>query len=154
MAEVAAAIAVAARKPSTWRKSRSENAGPNHRSTNQARMIGSPMLQKPLNTEVARLRSLNTFAATVPIITPIASAGRARRPKAIRMPAAMPDAGQNIATSLGATSKESPSRDAKKYAMPIMTAPPAADNHALGPTGSAKYLVGRKNEIRRRHAAF
>ena len=53
----------------------------------------------------------------------------------------MPDAGQNIATSLGATSKESPSRDAKKYAMPITTAPRAADNHALAPTGSAKYRV-------------
>ena len=107
------AIAAAARKPSTRRKSPNENAAPYHRCSNRAKMTGSPMLQRPLHTAVARLRSLNRFAATVPIM-PIARGASAPRPNATKMPAPMPDAGQNTATSLGGTSRESPSRDVKK----------------------------------------
>jgi hypothetical protein len=52
--------------------------------------------------------------ATVPATTPATSAGTARRPKAIEMPAAMPDAGQNTARSEGPEINATPSRAARK----------------------------------------
>ena len=87
--------------------------GQNRRSSNQAIRTASPELQKPLNREVRRLLSLMTLAATVPTTTPITSGRQARRPDMIKMPTAMPDAGQNTATSEGAESKPSPSRAAR-----------------------------------------
>jgi hypothetical protein len=49
----------------------------------------------------------------------------------IKTPAAMPDAGQNTATSDGAESKASPSRAARKYAMAAASAAPSAAIHPL-----------------------
>src|SRR5262245_62649566 len=113
-ADTAGAMVAAARKPSARRRSLKLNAGPNQRSSNQATSTASPALQKPLKNEVARLLSLKRLAAMVPAITPITTAGRARRPNVIRMPAAKPEAGQKTATSDGAESSASPSRAARK----------------------------------------
>src|SRR6516164_5439021 len=121
MAETAVARPAAAKKPATWRKSANLNGLPNHHSSNQATSTASPALQKPLHSEVKTLLSPMTLAATVPAITPMTTAMSAHRPNRIRMPAAMPEAGQNTATSEGDESSASPNRAARKYttAMPI-----------------------------------
>ena len=113
-AEAAAARPAAAQKPKTRRRSPNPNAGPNQRSSSQATRIASPALQKPLSIEVIRLLSPKRLAAAVPITTPTTSAEYARRPDTIRKPAAMPDAGQNTATSEGCASNKSPSWAVRK----------------------------------------
>src|SRR6516165_3375082 len=112
-AEAAAPRQAAAAKPSTRRRSSKANGRPNQRSINPATKTVSPALQKPLNSEVQMLLSLMRLGATVPRITPTTIAGEKRRFAMIKMPAAMPDAGQNTATSEGADSKASPNRAAR-----------------------------------------
>jgi hypothetical protein len=73
----------------------------------------------------------------VPTITPTTSAGNVRRPDMIKIPAAIPDAGQNTATSEGAESKASPNRAARKYAMATAPAAPSADIHSLAAESEA-----------------
>src|SRR5262249_11437600 len=101
IAEVAVAKAVAAKKPTTRGRSPKVKGRPNQRSKSQAIRTASPALQNPLSTEVKRLLSLMRLAATVPASTPTTTATPARRPAEIRMPAAIPDAGQNTATLEG-----------------------------------------------------
>jgi hypothetical protein len=114
MAEIETAIPTAAKKPTARRKSQKVNGRPNHRSSSQATRTASPALQNPLRMEVVRLLSLMTLAATVPTTTPTMSATPIRRPATTKIPAAIPDAGQNTATSEGLAIKESPSWAAKK----------------------------------------
>src|SRR5262245_59840500 len=122
---------VAAKKPATRRRSANLNGVPNHRSKSQAASTASPALQKPLHSEVKALLSLITLAATVPAITPTRTANRARRPDKIRMPTAMPDAGQKTATSVGDESSASPNRAARKYATATALAATSVDNHSF-----------------------
>src|SRR5215510_5953823 len=124
MAEVAVARLAATKKPATRRRSPNMNGRPNQRSISQATRTASPALQKPLNVEVRRLRSLRRLAAMVPTTRPITTAGHACRRVMIRMPAAMPDAGQNTATSEGTARSASPSRAARKYAIAMPLAVP------------------------------
>src|SRR5215510_11157392 len=130
-AETAVARPVAAKKPATRRRSANVNGVPNHRSKSQATSTASPALQKPLHSEVTALLSLMTLAATVPAITPTTTANRARRPDKIRMPTAMPDAGQKTATSVGDESSASPNRAARKYATATALAATSVDNHSF-----------------------
>src|SRR5215467_1097257 len=138
VAEVAVARPAAARKPPTRPRSPNVNGQPNHRSSSQATRTASPALQKPLNTDVARLLSLIRLAATVPTTTPMTSAGRARGPNVIKIPAARPDAGQNTATSEPAVSKARPRRAARKY--PIATTPAAPSTDIHSPAGVSRYV--------------
>src|SRR5262249_39364274 len=73
------------------------------------------------------------LAATVPTITPTRIAARKRRFDRMKMPAAIPDAGQNTATSEGVASSASPRWAARKYT--TATALPAAsvDRHPFAP---------------------
>src|SRR5215467_4301373 len=107
-ADVAVARAAAPKKPTTRRRSPKVNGRPNHRSSSQATSMASPALQNPLRMDVERFLSLRRLAATVPRTMPNTEANPARRPAAIRIPAASPEAGQNTATSEGVASKDSP----------------------------------------------
>ena len=72
-------------------------------------MTASPALQMLLSNEVKRSFSLMRLVATAPATRPITSAGHARRPKTIMIPAAMPVVGQNADTSDGRANNASPS---------------------------------------------
>src|SRR5262245_16688001 len=113
-AEIETANPTAAKKPPTRCKSQKVQGRPNRRSSSQANRPASPAFQKPLRMEVERLLSLMRLAAMVPTTTPTTSATPTRRPAAIRIAPAMPDAGQNTATSEGLASNDSPSWAAKK----------------------------------------
>ena len=114
VADAVAAIPATARKPATRGRSENANARPNQRSSNQATKTASPALQMLLSIEVMRPLSLMTLAATAPATRPIISAGRARLPKTIRNPTAMPVTGQNADTPEGRASNASPSCATKK----------------------------------------
>src|SRR5215467_11003208 len=114
--EIETAITTAVKKPPTRHKLQKVKGRPNHRSSSQANRTASPALQSPLRMAVEGLLSLMRLAATVPTTTPTTSATPTRRPPAIRIAAAIPDAGENTATSDGWASKESPSWAAKKKA--------------------------------------
>src|SRR5215470_11816657 len=114
MAEAAVAKLAAATKPATRRRSPKVNGRANQRSSSQAARTASPAFQKPLSRDATKRKSRTRPAATVPTTTPITSAGSARRPNTIKIPAATPDAGQNTAKFGDAEIKESPSRAARK----------------------------------------
>src|SRR5262245_4152506 len=105
----------------------------------------SPLLEQPCRRDhltgipgaidkAGHEASVIRLAATVPTTTPITTAGSARRPSTIIMPAATPDAGQTITRSEDAEIKARPSRVGSKYAMAIT---PAATSVVIHPRASA-----------------
>jgi hypothetical protein len=142
--DAAMAIAVARTNPGTWRNSLKVNGRPNQRSRSQTTTTGSLAAQTPLRTEVRRLLSLIMLAAKVPAITPTTRAGRARRPRMIRRPTAIPEAGQNTATSPCSVRKASPSRAARKYETAMAAASSANEQNPSGPTPTDAYRLTPK----------
>src|SRR5262249_29479976 len=112
-AATAAPIALAAKKPRTWKMSSSLNSRPNQRSSSQAVSSACPALTKPKTRESEATLPIATLARMVAIATAAATGKRAVGPNTIKAPTAMPAAGQNTATP-GLVIKIKPRRAATK----------------------------------------
>src|SRR5262245_1336967 len=124
-ADAAVAKRAAARTPATRRRSTKVNGRPNHRLSSHVARTASPPCQEPLRRQgpvpglastlpvVTGLLLLMRLAATVPNTTPITTAGSARRPNTITMPAP-PDAGQNTAKVQGRRNQGEPKPGCQK----------------------------------------
>src|SRR4029453_12756470 len=133
--EIALPNTAAASKPKTCRTPWSAKPEPNWRSIRPAVSIASPALHNAKVTAPAKLLSPKRLAAIVPAAAPVAPGHLVRGPRAMRPPAATPDAGQNTATPSGFVSRERLSRAARKYT--IQTAIASAIELAHCHVGSA-----------------
>ena len=112
--EIALPNAAAASKPKTCRTPWRAKPEPNWRSIRPAASIASPALHNAKVTAPAKLLSPKRLAAIVAAAAPMATGHFARGPRAIRTPAATPEAGQNTATPSGFVSRERLNRAARK----------------------------------------